>query len=106
MIALSGVIAACQPKEKQQANEKVASTKDVVVEDCTVPASDPSASPALAVNRGDTVVVGLQEPGGVFTPHFNTSGYDGNVQSVMFLPFVDFIELVVPFIIFVEKWNV
>lgn len=106
MIALSGVIAACQPKEKQQANEKVASTKDVVVEDRTVPASDPSASPALAVNRGDTVVVGLQEPGGVFTPHFNTSGYDGNVQSVMFPPLVDINEVGEPVPRLAEKWDV
>src|SRR5699024_1470217 len=106
MIALSGVIAACQPKEKQQANEKVASTKDVVVEDRTVPASDPSASPALAVNRGDTVVVGLQEPGGVFTPHFNTSGYDGNVQSVMFPPLVDINEVSEPIPRLAEKWDV
>ena len=106
MIALSGVIAACQPKEKQQANEKVASTKDVVVEDRTVPASDPSASPALAVNRGDTVVVGLQEPGGVFTPHFNTSGYDGNVQSVMFPPLVDINEVGEPIPRLAEKWDV
>ncbi len=106
MIALSGMIAACQPKEKQQANEKVASTKDVVVEDRTVPASDPSASPALAVNRGDTVVVGLQEPGGVFTPHFNTSGYDGNVQSVMFPPLVDINEVGEPVPRLAEKWDV
>lgn len=106
MIAISGVIAACQPKEKQQANEKVASTKDVVVEDRTVQASDPSASPALAVNRGDTVVVGLQEPGGVFTPHFNTSGYDGNVQSVMFPPLVDINEVGEPVPRLAEKWDV
>ncbi|WP_413382592.1 ABC transporter substrate-binding protein [Alkalihalobacillus sp. 1P02AB] len=64
-----------------------------VVADTVIPAENPAASPVLAQNRGGTVVVGLQEPGGVFTPFFNTSGYDGNVQSVMFPPLVEINEL-------------
>nr|WP_273717032.1 ABC transporter substrate-binding protein [Alkalihalobacillus pseudalcaliphilus] len=76
--------------------EPVATGEDSVsdeIADTVIPAENPAASPALAINRGGTVVVGLQEPGGVFTPYFNTSGYDGNVQSVMFPPLVEINEL-------------
>ncbi|GAF22829.1 oligopeptide ABC transporter, periplasmic oligopeptide-binding protein OppA [Bacillus sp. JCM 19047] len=76
------------------------------VEDTQVEASNPAASPALATNRGETIVVGLQEPGGVFTPYFNTSGYDGNVQAVMFPPLVDIDENGEPFGRLAENWNV
>ena len=69
-------------------------------------AENPSASPQLAINRGDTVVVGLQEPGGVFTPYFNTSGYDGNVQSVMFPPLVEINEAGEPIPGLAETWDV
>lgn len=72
-------------------NEEVAEN-GVIVEDAVIKASEPAASPNLAVERGETVVVGLQEPGGVFTPYFNTSGYDGNVQAVMFVPLVEINE--------------
>lgn len=71
-----------------------------------IPASNPAASPELALNRGNTVVVGLQEPGGVFTPHFNTSGYDGNVQAVMFPPLVDINEQGEPFPRLAEDWEI
>ncbi|ALA52942.1 ABC transporter substrate-binding protein [Shouchella clausii] len=77
-----------------------------VVEDVKVKAADPSSSPALASNRGNTVVVGLQEPGGIFTPHFNTSGYDGNVQAVMFPPLVDINEKGEPFGRLAEDWDI
>lgn len=105
-IVVGSLMAACQTKEKQGASENVAASKEVIVEDQMIPASDPGASPALAVNRGDTVVVGLQEPGGVFTPHFNTSGYDGNVQSVMFPPLIDINEVGEPVPRLAEKWAV
>ncbi|GIO21523.1 ABC transporter substrate-binding protein [Oceanobacillus sp. J11TS1] len=77
-----------------------------VVEDTKIEASDPASSPELALNRGNTVVVGLQEPGGVFTPHFNTSGYDGNVQSVMFPPLVDIDESGEPYPRLAESWEI
>src|SRR5690625_3274576 len=62
------------------------------IEDTQIEAENPAETPQLAIDRGDTVVVGLQEPGGVFTPYFNTSGYDGNIQSVMFPPLVEINE--------------
>ena len=89
--ACSGEEADTDNKESEQATDTETETS-IVVEDARHEAEDPAASPALAINRGDTVVVGLQEPGGVFTPYFNTSGYDGNVQSVMFPSLVDINE--------------
>ena len=78
----------------------------IAVEDSRIKAENPAASPQLAINRGDTVVVGLQEPGGVFTPYFNTSGYDGNVQSVMFPPLVEINEAGEPIPGLAETWDV
>nr|WP_078440316.1 ABC transporter substrate-binding protein [Shouchella oshimensis] len=77
-----------------------------LVEDTQIEASNPAASPRLATNRGETIVVGLQEPGGVFTPYFNTSGYDGNVQAVMFPPLIDIDENGEPFGRLAENWDV
>ena len=93
------VLAACGDDNSNGNNVNEAGNSDAnndagttLVEDTRIEAENPSASPALAVERGDTVVVGLQEPGGIFTPYFNTSGYDGNVQSVMFPPLVEIVS--------------
>lgn len=112
VIGLSALLVACGGDDSaKKANEQgVASEQEVgqtiVVEDAVIPAENPSASPEIAVKRGDTVVVGLQEPGGVFTPYFNTSGYDGNVQSVMFEPLVDINEKGEPIAGLAEKWDI
>lgn len=106
IILLGSLLAACQSKKQQETKVDLAASKEVLVEDQVIPATDPSTSPALAVNRGDTVVVGLQEPGGVFTPYFNTSGYDGNVQAVMFPPLVDMNEAGETVPRLAEKWDV
>lgn len=90
---------------EENANNEEADASSSVEEEF-VPASNPAASPELAINRGDTVVVGLQEPGGVFTPHFNTSGYDGNVQSVMFPPLVDINAQGEPIPRLAEDWDI
>ena len=112
ILILSLVLAACSSdnsgegdatKETNAGND---STKVLAVEDSRIKAENPSASPQLAINRGDTVVVGLQEPGGVFTPYFNTSGYDGNVQSVMFPPLVEINEAGEPIPGLAETWDV
>ncbi|MGE7022863.1 ABC transporter substrate-binding protein [Solibacillus cecembensis] len=86
--------------------EQTENSQGNIFEDTVIKAEDPAASPDTAVKRGDTVVVGLQEPGGVFTPYFNSSGYDGNVQSVMFEPVIDINEKgeTVPGL--AEKWNI
>ncbi|MBS4210348.1 ABC transporter substrate-binding protein [Bacillus sp. FJAT-50079] len=109
VLLLSFVLAACsgEKEAKQGSNTENPSNAGVnTVEDARIEAENPSASPQLAINRGDTVVVGLQEPGGVFTPYFNTSGYDGNVQSVMFPPLVDINEAGEPVPGLAEKWEI
>lgn len=92
--------------DSNSGNNNGNSSEVFVVPDTFIEAENPAASPQLAINRGKTVVVGLQEPGGVFTPFFNTSGYDGNVQSVMFPPLVDINEKGEPIPGLAEKWDV
>lgn len=86
------VLAACSAEGSNEGKPSENSSSDskvTRVEDTMINAENPALSPQLALNRDDTVIVGLQEPGGIFTPFFNTSGYDGNVQSVMFPPLVE-----------------
>lgn len=86
------VLAACSAEGSNEGKPSENSSSDskvTRVEDAMINAENPALSPQLALNRDDTVIVGLQEPGGIFTPFFNTSGYDGNVQSVMFPPLVE-----------------
>ncbi|MEK3874768.1 MULTISPECIES: ABC transporter substrate-binding protein [unclassified Paenibacillus] len=52
------------------------------------PAGDLSKLPAVAKQRTDTIIVGLTDPSGAFTPYFHQSGYDGNVSSLLFTPLV------------------
>ncbi|WP_062105481.1 ABC transporter substrate-binding protein [Bacillus niameyensis] len=112
MILLSVVLAACAADTSSNGSEKDkgsgtgSKSESDTVEDTQIKAENPSTSPKLAIDRGNTVVVGLQEPGGVFTPFFNTSGYDGNVQSVMFPPLVDINEAGEPVPGLAEKWDV
>ncbi|KMK74960.1 ABC transporter substrate-binding protein [Alkalihalobacillus pseudalcaliphilus] len=77
-----------------------------LVENQSIPASDLSAIPANAVQRGNTVVATLLEPGGVFNPFFYTNGYDGNVTAVMFPPLVDVDETGEPYPRLAEDWTV
>lgn len=82
------------------------SSKVTLVKDEVIKAKNPAASPQLALSREDTVIVGLQEPGGIFTPFFNTSGYDGNVQSVMFPPLVEVNEVGESVPGLAESWDI
>ncbi|WP_026691128.1 ABC transporter substrate-binding protein [Alteribacter aurantiacus] len=93
-------------EKTESSTEEVEAEENDVVDEVFVEAGNPAASPELALNRGNTVVVGLQEPGGVFTPHFNTSGYDGNVQSVMFPPLVDINPQGEPIPRLAEDWEI
>lgn len=111
IVGLSLMVAACSPDTAEETDKKADQGTDtnagaVVVEDTRIEATDPAATPQLAIDRGDTVVVGLQEPGGVFTPYFNTSGYDGNVQAVMFPPLVDINEKGESVANLAESWEV
>ncbi len=77
-----------------------------VIENQVIPASDLGAIPDSAIQRGDTVVATLTEPGGVFNPFFYTNGYDGNVTAVMFPPLIDVDETGQPIERLAEEWEV
>ncbi|MBW8724408.1 MAG: ABC transporter substrate-binding protein [Inquilinus limosus] len=47
-------------------------------------ATDPSAVPATAKARKDTVVASISAPQGVFNPYFFSNGWDENVTNVIF----------------------
>ncbi|WP_107838798.1 ABC transporter substrate-binding protein [Metasolibacillus meyeri] len=106
LVACGGDDSATETNEQNVAAGQSQSEQKIIVEDAVIPAENPAASPETAIKRGDTVVVGLQEPGGVFTPYFNTSGYDGNVQSVMFEPLVDINEKGEAVAGLAEKWDI
>ena len=53
-----------------------------------VAAADMSKLPDVAKQRTDTIIVGLTDPSGAFTPYFQQSGYDGNVSGLLYTPLV------------------
>ncbi|GKU76547.1 ABC transporter substrate-binding protein [Paenibacillus sp. L3-i20] len=69
-------------------------------------ASDLTKLPEAAKKRTDTVIVGLTDPSGAFTPYFHQSGYDGNVSSVLFSSLVTVDTKGVPVPDLAEKWEV
>lgn len=71
-----------------------------------IKASDLSKLPAAAKERTDTVIVGLTDPSGSFTPYFAQSGYDGNVTSLLFAPLVSVNEKGLPYPDLAEKYEV
>ncbi|MEC0266845.1 ABC transporter substrate-binding protein [Paenibacillus anseongense] len=71
-----------------------------------VKASDLSKLPSSAKQRTDTIIVGLTDPSGAFTPYFHQSGYDGNVSSLLYTPLVTVDNKGVPTPGLAEKWDV
>lgn len=71
-----------------------------------IPASDMSKLPAIAKERTDTIIVGLTDPSGAFTPYFQQSGYDGNVSSLLFTPLVTVDDQGLPTPGLAESWEV
>ncbi|MCR8644585.1 ABC transporter substrate-binding protein [Paenibacillus sp. N1-5-1-14] len=69
-------------------------------------ATDLSKLPEAAKKRTDTVIVGLTDPSGAFTPHFHQSGYDGNVSSLLYSPLIRLDEKGLPKADLAEKWDV
>lgn len=51
-----------------------------------VEASDPNKLPEAAKGRKDTLIVGLQQPDGIFNPLYSDSAYDTEINDVMFSP--------------------
>ncbi|MCY9660046.1 ABC transporter substrate-binding protein [Paenibacillus chondroitinus] len=71
-----------------------------------IKASDLSKLPSSAKQRTDTIIVGLTDPSGAFTPYFHQSGYDGNVSSLLYTPLVTVDNKGVPTPGLAEKWDV
>ncbi|MEC0239632.1 ABC transporter substrate-binding protein [Paenibacillus dokdonensis] len=69
-------------------------------------AADMSKLPAVAKQRTDTIIVGLTDPSGAFTPYFTQSGYDGNVNSLLFGSLVTVDEKGLPIPDLAEKWDI
>lgn len=69
-------------------------------------APDISKLPAVAKQRTDTIIVGLTDPSGAFTPYFTQSGYDGNVNSLLFGSLVTVDEKGLPIPDLAEKWDI
>ncbi|MDK8182973.1 ABC transporter substrate-binding protein [Paenibacillus sp. UMB4589-SE434] len=71
-----------------------------------IAASDLSKLPAQAQKRTDTIIVGLTDPSGAFTPYFQQSGYDGNVSSVLYASLVTVDDKGLPIPDLAEKWDI
>ncbi|QHT61296.1 ABC transporter substrate-binding protein [Paenibacillus lycopersici] len=71
-----------------------------------ITASDMSKLPDVAKQRTDTIIVGLTDPSGAFTPYFQQSGYDGNVSSLLYTPLVRVDDKGLPIPGLAEKWDV
>lgn len=71
-----------------------------------IAASDMSKLPQTAVQRTDTVIVGLTDPSGSFTPYFSQSGYDGNVASLLYTPLITSDEQGLPVANYADSYEV
>ncbi|MCM3342757.1 ABC transporter substrate-binding protein [Paenibacillus sp. MER TA 81-3] len=71
-----------------------------------VAASDMSKLPEQAKKRTDTIIVGLTDPSGAFTPYFHQSGYDGNVSSVLYASLVTVDDKGLPIPDLAESWDI
>ncbi|MEK3983805.1 ABC transporter substrate-binding protein [Paenibacillus sp. FSL K6-3166] len=69
-------------------------------------ATDLSKLPAVAQKRTDTIIVGLTDPSGAFTPYFQQSGYDGNVSSLLYASLVTVDDKGIPTPELAESWDV
>ncbi|NEU60139.1 ABC transporter substrate-binding protein [Paenibacillus sp. ALJ109b] len=74
--------------------------------DAPFQATDLNQLPETAKKRTDTVIVGLTDPSGAFTPYFHQSGYDGNVASLLFASLVTVDEKGLPVPDLAESWDV
>ncbi|WP_429373912.1 ABC transporter substrate-binding protein [Paenibacillus sp. DS2015] len=61
---------------------------DESANDGVFPASDPSLNPAPALNRADTLIIGMTAPNGTFSPFFWSTAYDKYVVETVFDSFL------------------
>ena len=71
-----------------------------------IAAADLTKLPEASKQRTDTIIVGLTDPSGAFTPYFQQSGYDGNVSSLLYTPLVQVDDKGEPIPGLAEKWDV
>ncbi|MEC0090531.1 ABC transporter substrate-binding protein [Paenibacillus macquariensis] len=69
-------------------------------------ATDLSKLPAVAQKRTDTIIVGLTDPSGAFTPYFQQSGYDGNVSSLLYASLINVDDKGLPVPELAESWDI
>jgi peptide/nickel transport system substrate-binding protein len=112
LIAGSLLLSACSSDKggnsaNESANTPAASpTASAPADSGVIQASDLSKLPDTAKQRTDTIIVGLTDPSGAFTPYFHQSGYDGNVSSLLYTPLVTVDNKGVPIPALAESWDI
>ncbi|MGG1312295.1 ABC transporter substrate-binding protein [Cohnella laeviribosi] len=112
LIAGSLFLSACSSDKggnsaNESANTPAASpTASAPADSGVIQASDLSKLPDTAKQRTDTIIVGLTDPSGAFTPYFHQSGYDGNVSSLLYTPLVTVDNKGVPIPALAESWDI
>ncbi|KAA0761127.1 ABC transporter substrate-binding protein [Bacillus sp. SH5-2] len=106
LLSSSLVLSACGGQEETASTEPVKQQdlKNIKIE--KIAATDKTKVPDKAKNRKDTLVVGINKPGGVFLPYFQQNGWDGNVTSVIFASLVSTDKQGKPIPELAEKWDI
>ncbi|MFD0590984.1 ABC transporter substrate-binding protein [Paenibacillus sp. GCM10027627] len=91
-----------QPAESATASPGASSSPSVD----PLQGADLTKLPDAAKKRTDTLIVGLTDPSGAFTPYFHQSGYDGNVSSLLFASLITVDESGLPVPHLAEKYEV
>ncbi|MDA1592632.1 MULTISPECIES: ABC transporter substrate-binding protein [unclassified Bacillus cereus group] len=106
LMSSSLVLSACGGQEDTASTEPVKQQdlKNIKIE--KIAAKDKTKVPDKAKNRKDTLVVGINKPGGVFLPYFQQNGWDGNVTSVIFASLVSTDKQGKPIPELAEKWDI
>lgn len=107
MLFAISVLAACgggktdEPKQGEEAGQQTPSTDEGKDKEETPPAEgedesqgyfeaeDPSANPQNALDRKDTLIIGMTSPKGVFNPFFWQTAYDKYVVQLVFDTFLE-----------------
>ncbi|HDR7793624.1 TPA: ABC transporter substrate-binding protein [Bacillus luti] len=106
LMSSSLVLSACGGQEDTASTEPVKQQdlKNIKIE--KIAATDKTKVPDKAKDRKDTLVVGINKPGGVFLPYFQQNGWDGNVTSVIFASLISTDKQGKPIPELAEKWDV
>ncbi|PTQ56945.1 MAG: Oligopeptide ABC transporter, periplasmic oligopeptide-binding protein OppA [Candidatus Carbobacillus altaicus] len=73
-----------QAQSPNDNNQEEANAPEDTAPEGYVRATNPDAVPAAAKARTDTIIIGMHEPKGVFTPWFYSTAYDNYVLSMVF----------------------